>query len=367
MADARVEKLASVLVNYSLELKPGQKLWLRTTPLAEELNLAVYEEAVKAGAHIFVDQRMPGAEEIFFKYASDEQLDHVSPLRQVIVETFDAELYIEAEHNSRSLSGIEAGRLARSRKAVAPLFNQKMKRSADGSYRWCLTVYPTHSMAQEADMSLADYREFVFGAGMLHEADPVAFWQEEGRKQTELAARLQGHDQAALKGSNVDVTLSIKDRRFQISDGRYNFPDGEIFTSPVEDSVNGWIRFKYPALYDGQEVTDIELWFEEGRVVKEKAEKNQDLLTSLLNTDAGARILGEWGIGTNYGIQHFSKNMLFDEKIGGTIHFALGAGFPECGGRNESGLHWDMLCDMAESEIIVDGELFYRNGKPVTA
>ncbi len=365
MADARVEKLAKVMVNYSLELKPGQKFWLRTTPLAEELNLAVYEEAVKAGAHIFVDQRMPGADEIFFKYASDAQLDYVSPIRHIIVDTFDAELYIDAEHNSRNLSGIDGTRIARSRKAVAELFNQKMKRSANGTYRWCITVYPTNSMAQDADMSLADYREFVYGAGMLNEDDPVAFWKEEGRKQTELADWLKGHDQAVLKGSNVDISLSIKDRVFEISDGRYNFPDGEIFTSPLEDSVNGWIRFKYPAIFDGQEVTDIELWFENGKIVKEKAAKNPEMLTSLLNTDAGARILGEWGIGTNYGIQRFSKNMLFDEKIGGTIHFAVGAGFPECGGKNESGLHWDMLCDMAESEITLDGELFYKDGKTV--
>ena len=367
MPDARVEKLARVMVNYSLELKPGQKFWLRTTPLAEELNLAIYEEAVKAGAHVFVDQRMPGAEEIFYKYASDEQLDYISPLREIVIETFDAELYIDAEHNSRNLSAIDGARLARSRKASAELFSQKMKRSADGTYRWCITVYPTHSMAQDADMSLADYREFVYDAGMLNEPDPVAFWKEEGRKQTELADWLKGHDQAVLKGSNVDVTLSIKDRRFEISDGRYNFPDGEIFTSPVEDSVSGWIRFKYPALYDGQEVTDIELWFENGRVVKEKAAKNQEMLTALLDTDTGARTLGEWGIGTNYGIQRFSKNMLFDEKIGGTIHFAMGLGFTACGGRNESGLHWDMLCDMAESEITIDGDLFYKDGKTVIA
>jgi aminopeptidase len=220
-------------------------------------------------------------------------------------------------------------------------------------------------MAQDADMNLADYREFVYQAGMLNEEDPVAFWKEEGKKQTVLASWLKGHDQAVLKGSNVDITLSIKDRVFEISDGRYNFPDGEIFTSPVEDSVNGWIRFGYPAIYNGQEVNDIELWFENGRVVKEKAAKNQELLTSLLETDAGARTLGEWGIGTNYGIQRFSKNMLFDEKIGGTIHFAVGAGFPECGGRNESGLHWDMLCNMAESEITLDGDLFYKDGKTV--
>src|ERR1041384_2829891 len=365
MADPRVEKLAQVMVNYSLELKPGQKFWLRTTPLAEELNLAVYEEAVKAGAHAFIDQRMPGADEIFYKYASDEQLDYVSPIRQIIVDTFDAELYTTLFRSSRSLSGIEGARIARAQKAIAEQFDQKMKRAADGLYRWCITVYPTHAMAQDADMSLADYREFVYGAGMLNEPDPVAFWREEGRKQSKLARWLKGHDQVVLKGSNVDVTLSVKDRLFEISDGRYNFPDGEIFTSPVEDSVNGWIRFKYPAIHSGQEVTDIELWFENGKVVKEKAAKSQELLTSLLNTDAGARVLGEWGIGTNYGIQRFSKNMLFDEKLGGTIHFAVGQGFEECGGRNESGLHWDMLCDMAESEITVDGELFYKDGKTV--
>ena len=178
---------------------------------------------------------------------------------------------------------------------------------------------------------------------------------------------MKGHERVVLKGSDVDITLSVKDRLFEISDGHYNFPDGEIFTSPVEDSLNGWIRFGYPAIYNGQAVTDIELWFENGRVVKEKAAKNQELLISLLDTDAGARTLGEWGIGTNYGIQRFSKNMLFDEKIGGTIHFAVGAGFPECGGRNESGLHWDMLCNMAESEISIDGELFYKDGKTVIA
>lgn len=363
MADPRVAKLAKVMVNYSLELQPGQTFWLRTTPLAEELNLAVYEEAVKAGAHIFIDQRMPGTEEIFFKYASDEQLDYISPIREILAEKFDASLYIEALHNSRSLAGTDGARVARTRKAAAALSQKLMQRSADGTYRWCLTVYPTHAMAQEADMNLRDYQDFVYGAGMLDEEDPVAFWRAEGKRQQELSDWLKGHDKAVIKGSNVDITLSIKDRQFEISDGRYNFPDGEIFTSPLEDSVNGWIRFKYPAIYQGQEVSDIELWFEDGRVVREKAAKNQEFLSSMLNVDAGARILGEWGIGTNYGIQRFSKNMLFDEKIGGTIHFAVGAGFPECGGKNESGLHWDMLCDMAESEITIDGDVFYKNGK----
>jgi aminopeptidase len=183
MADTHIEKLAKVMVDYSLELKPGQKFWLRTTPLAEELNLAIYEEAIKAGAHVLVDQAIPGAEEFFFKYASNEQLDYVLPIRRMVVETFEASLYIEALHNSRSLAGTDSSRIARRRKAGADLSAKILQRAAAGEHRWCVTVYPTHAMAQDADMSLADYREFVYGAGMLNEDDPVAFWKEEGRKQ----------------------------------------------------------------------------------------------------------------------------------------------------------------------------------------
>ena len=189
-------------------------------------------------------------------------------------------------------------------------------------------------------MSLNDYREFVYGAGMLNEDDPVVYWKEEAARQSKLIDWLAGHKDVAIKGTDVDLSMSIKERTFIQCAGDQNFPDGEIFTSPVEDSVNGWGRFKYPAIFDGNEVEDIELWFEDGKVVKEKAEKNQNLLTSLLNTDPGARYLGEWGIGTNYGITKFTKNMLFDEKIGGTIHLAVGLGFTEAGGGNESGLHW---------------------------
>jgi len=365
MPDSRIAKLAQVLVNYSLELKPGQQFELRTSPLAEDLALAVYAEAVQAGAHVFVRNSLPGAEELFYQHGSDEQLDYVSPVRKLMVETFDATLAIGAEHNTRELSSVDPKRMARARKAGAPLSKLFMERAARNELRWCYTEFPTQASAQEADMSLSNYTEFVFGAGLLNEPDPVALWREEGRRQRRLIDWLAGKDQATLKGANVDLKMSIKGRSFKEADGKYNFPDGEIFTGPVEDSVNGWIRFRYPAIYGGQEVTDIELWFENGKVVREKASKGQELLTSLLDTDNGARYLGEWGIGTNYGIQRFTKNMLFDEKIGGTIHLAVGASYPETGGKNESGLHWDMLCDMADSEVHVDGELFYKNGKPV--
>jgi aminopeptidase len=365
MSDPRVTKLAKVLINYSLEIKPGQKLAISTSPMAHELTLAAYEEAIKAGAHVYALQPIEELSEIFYKFATDEQLDFIPPVSKLVVDTYDAELTIDAAVNRRVLSGVNPDRIARRSKAQTELMKTSMDRSARGELRWCLTVYPNNANAQDADMSLRDYTEFVFGAGMLNEEDPTEFWREEGRRQSKLVNWLKGRDKAVLKGSNIDMMLSIKDRLFVPADGKYNFPDGEIFTGPVEESAHGWVRFKYPAIYLGQEVADIELWFENGKVVKEKASKNQELLTSILNTDNGARYLGEWGIGTNYGITRFTKDMLFDEKIGGTIHFAAGASYPETGGKNDSAIHWDMLCDMAESEITLDGDLFYKDGKPV--
>jgi aminopeptidase len=363
MTDTRVQKLAGILVNYSLEIKPGQQFVINTHPLAEELTLAVYEEAVKAGANILILPKTPGADEIFYKYASDTQLDHISPIDKMVTEKFDAFLTIWTIHNTRSLSGIDPKRMSRSSRARAPIFNHFLQRMARQQLRWCGTSFPTHASAQEADMCLADYRDFVFRAGMLDEEDPASSWKQTGRDLRVLADRFQGHKRVVLKGSHIDLKMSIEDRVFIPCDGKENFPDGEIFTGPVEDTVDGWVRFRYPAIDNGQEITDIELWFESGKVVKESASKNRELLTAQLNTDPGARYLGEFGIGTNYGITRFTKDMLFDEKMGGTIHLAVGAGLPESGSKNESGIHWDMLCDMQDAEIIVDDELFYKNGK----
>ena len=365
MPDPRVTKLAQVLIHYSLAIKPGQKLQISTTPLGAELALAAYIEAMKAGANTHVNLELPDASEAFYRFASDSQLDFINPVRWLITETFDATLTIDADYNTRNLSAIDSTRIARSRKANACLAKTFFERAARGELKWCLTLYPTQATAQEADMSLADYQDFVYGAGMLDEPDPVEAWGQEYNRQKVITRWLNGKDRVLLKGSDIDLSFSIKDRLFIECAGEYNFPDGEIFTGPVEDTANGWIRFQYPGIYSGKEVTGIELWFENGKVVKEKASKGQELLTALLNTDEGARYLGEWGIGANYHIQRFTKNMLFDEKIGGTIHLALGAGFPETNSKNDSGLHWDMLCDMNASEILVDGELFYKDGKVV--
>lgn len=368
MADPRIIKLAQVMVHYSLNIKRGQKVYLQTTPAAHEFNLAFYEEAIKAGANVtFAIDAMsyPGARQIFLKHASKKQFEWISPVRKLLIETYDARMVVEADTNTRELAGVDPRRISLWRKANAPLFRKMVKRIESGDLKWCLTVYPTEAMAQEANMSLSDYSEFVFEAGMLNAKDPVTLWKAEKAKQQKLTTWLKGKDQVMLKGENIDLSFSIKGRKFIACAGDQNFPDGEIFTSPVENSVNGWVRFRYPAIFDGQEIEDIELWFENGKVVQEKAKRNQELLTAQLNTDKGARILGEWGIGTNYNIKRFTKNMLFDEKLGGTIHLAMGLGFEEAGGKNTSGLHWDMLCDMAKSEISVDHELFYKNGKTV--
>ncbi len=212
-------------------------------------------------------------------------------------------------------------------------------------------------------MSFREYQDFVYSAGKLDRSDPVMAWRDEAASQNRLITWLAGRDKVSMKGKNIDLTLSIKSRDFHGSSGKQNFPDGEIYTSPVEESVNGWVRFGYPAIYDGREVEDVELWFVDGKVVHENASKGNAFLTQVLNTDPGSRFLGEWGIGTNYSIPRFSKNILFDEKLGGTIHLAIGAGFKQVGGKNESGVHWDMLCNMAESEITIDGDLFYQNGQ----
>ncbi len=363
MSDPRIDKLARVLVGYSLDLQPEEDFFIDTSPLAQELTLAVYREALLVGAHPLIITDTPGTAEIFFKNAADEQLDYISPVIEFIYDKFTANLQIEADYNTRSLSSIPVEKRSRARRAQAGRLKKMLQRMADGSFKWTATIFPTNAAAQEADMSLSEYEEFVFGAGLLHLDDPVTGWKDEASRQQRLTDWLAGKDQIVLRGSDIDLQMSIKDRAFHGAAGKVNFPDGEIYTSPVEESINGWVRFGYPAIFGGQEVADIELWFEDGKVVREQAKKGQELLTSLLDTDDGARFLGELGIGTNYSIKKFTKNMLFDEKLGGTIHLAVGSGFPEVGGKNTSGLHWDMLCDMGESEILVDGELFYKDGK----
>lgn len=363
MLDPRVAKLARVLVHYSLGLRPGQRLAILTTPAGEALAQEAFREALLAGGLPDARMTLTHWQEVLYKHGSEEQLKDISPLRRLVAETFDALLFINAPENTRSLTRIDPKVKSIHSRAGAEISELIDRRTAEGTLRWSLTVYPTEALAQEAEMGLHEYQDFVYGAGMLDLDDPVAWWQAEGERQKRAIAWLAGRKQVYLRGPDIDLRLSIEGRPFIESDGKYNFPDGEIFTSPVEDSAEGRVRFAYPVLYGGSQLAGVQLRFEKGRVVEEKAERGQALLSTMLDSDEGARVLGEWGIGTNYNIQRFTGEMLFDEKIGGTIHLAVGSGFPEAGGKNRSGVHWDMLCDMRQGEVEVDGEIIYRDGR----
>ena len=363
MPDPRVQKLAKVLVHYSLGLKPGQRLYVISTPLGAPLAREVLHESLQSGLLTDVYLRLEEDTELRLRNANEEQLTDISPLRRLPIETYDGLLHILAPANTRALAGIDPQRNAIFGKAAGELTRIITDRSARGEMRWTLTLFPTQSAAQDAEMSLAEYEDFVYTAGMLDREDPVSLWRAEAERQRKLIAWFAGKKSVHMSGPDVDLRLSIEGRTFIECAGRENFPDGEIFACPVEDSAEGWVRFAYPAVFSGNEVTDVEMRFEKGKAVAEKASKGQKFLTAMLNMDEGSRRLGEWGIGTNYDIQRFTREMLFDEKIGGTIHLALGDGMPEAGGLNKSSLHWDMLCDMRQGEIIVDGEAVYRNGR----
>jgi aminopeptidase len=239
-----------------------------------------------------------------------------------------------------------------------------MRRGADRSFKWVTTLYPTEGYASEAEMNLSDFEDFVYRACHADQADPVAYWNKVETDQQKIVERIEGHDQVILRGPNVDLSLSIKGRKYLNAAGKSNMPDGEVFTGPVEDSLNGFVRFSYPAIYSGVLVEGVELTFSNGKVTRADAEKNQAFLLEMLDSDPGARYVGEFAIGTNYEIDRFSHNILFDEKLGGSFHMALGAGYLETGSHNKSIIHWDMICGMQkDAEILLDGEVIYQNGK----
>jgi aminopeptidase len=362
--DPRLTKLAQVLVHYSLVLKMGQLVRIHGPALAAPLMLEVYRAAIATGAHVLMRPSIDGTDEIFYKLGSDEQLRFVPPLQVQEIESIDADVGIWAHYNTRNLTGVDPQRQALRREATRDYMKRYFDRAASGALRWVGTQFPTHSNAQDAEMSLAEYEDFVFTAGRLHDPDPVASWKKVKEEQDRIIADLGARKKLHLVGEHIDLTVRVDGRTWLNASGEHNFPDGEIFTAPLEHATTGWVRFTFPAIYGGREVTNVRLRFDEGRVVDATADKGQDFLLAMLDLDAGARVIGEFAFGTNYGITKFTRNILFDEKIGGTVHMALGAAYPESGGTNVSGLHWDMICDLrAGAEVRADGEVIYRNGK----
>jgi aminopeptidase len=364
MSDPRIHNLARLLVNYCVAVQPGDKIILNGAIVAFPLVRETYREIIRAGGHPLVMLQSEELEEIFLKEASEDQLQHISEPRKLVTETYDCSIGIWAAENTRALSNIDPARLQLSRSANRGLMATRMRRSASGEFRWVGTLFPTQAHAQDADMSLSEFEDFVYHACHADKDDPVGEWKKISAMQQKLVDWLKGKNEVKVQGPNADLTLSISGRAFINSDGKRNMPSGEIFTGPVEESVNGWVRFTYPAIYSGREVEGIELRFQDGRVVDASAAKNEAFLISVLDTDGGARFLGEFAFGTNQGIDRFTKSILFDEKIGGTIHMAVGSGYPETGSKNESAVHWDMICDMRDGgRAWVDGELFYDSGQ----
>ena len=364
MSDPRIEKLASILVDYSAQIKPGDRVAIEATTAAEPLVRAIYGLILERGGHPHLLLDLPDQDEILYARAKDAELDTVPTFRRLAYEQFESRMRIHSMTNPRALSHVDPAKQKRRQKALSPIMEAQMRRGADRSFKWVTTLYPTEGYAVEAEMSLQNFEDFVYRACHADEADPVAYWKKTEATQKKIIEHIEGHNQVILNGPNVEMSLSIKGRKFLNGAGANNMPDGEIYTGPVEDSVNGWVRFSYPAIYNGVMVEGVELTFSNGRVTKVKAEKNQAFLMEMLESDPGARYLGEFAIGTNYEIDRFSHNILFDEKLGGSFHMALGAGYPETGAKNRSMIHWDMICGMKDnSEITVDGDVMYKDGK----
>ena len=364
MTDSRVDKFAQILVDHSTRVKPGDRVAITATTLAEPLVKALYGWILERGGHPHVLFDFQGQDEIFYSKAKVEQLDFVPLFHKMAFDQFDVLIKLRSEANTRALTNTDSERQARRQKATSTLLRAQMQRGAEKSLRWMSTQYPTNAHAMEAEMGYEEYQDFFYRAIHADTDDPVGYWQGVQQDQQRFIDRIQGHDKVELQGPNVELMLSVKGRTFLNACGEHNMPDGEIYTGPVEGSANGWVRYTYPAVFQGKVVEGIELNFENGQVVQASATRHQDFLLKLLDTDAGARYIGEFAIGTNFEIDRFTRNILFDEKIGGSFHMALGAGYPETGSLNKSVIHWDMICDLRrDSDILVDGELVYQNGQ----
>lgn len=370
MFDPRVRNLARLLVGYSANVQPEDLVSIGCYgSLAESMPVMVevVRETLRAGGHPHFQLDQVATEEfgnIFFAEASLGQLGHVDPFAEMVAREFQCEIVFLCEGNSRRFSRVDPERRVARSRGYSQVVETYFDRASRGDLRWVFAGVPTQSYAQDAEMSLEEYEDFVYSAAFADTEDPVSAWEGMGRRQAHIVDWLAGKRKVEVKGQHIDLSFQIEGRKFINDAGRNNMPDGEIFTGPVEESVNGWIHCTYPAVHGGVDVGQVSLRFENGVVVRAEAEKNEGHLLKLLDTDEGARRLGEFGIGTNDRIQAFTNNMLFDEKMAGTIHAAIGAGFPESGSSNKSAIHWDFLCDMKDGgRIVVDGQSFYDSGK----
>ena len=362
VVDHRIQKLAQLCVHYSVNVKPNEQVIIQGTSVAYPLINEIYKECLLSDAHPMVLANLD-TDYTFYKYAKEHQLTFLSPIVKFVVENADVNIGIFCEPSPKGLSTVDPTKMRTRAAARRELMEIFMKRVAAGKLRWTGLPYPINAEAQEASMALEEYEDFVYSSCLVDREDPIAEWKRIQQQQQKTCDYLNKAKEIHVIGEDTELSFSVQGRKWINCSGQENMPDGEVFTGPVESSVNGTIRFTYPGIYVGREVEDIRLTFKDGKVVKASAAKGDELLQQLLKVE-GADRLGETAIGTNYGINRFTKNMLFDEKMGGTIHMALGNSYPESMGENKSAIHWDILKDMKkDGEIYADEKLFYKNGK----
>jgi aminopeptidase len=364
MRDPRVERLADLLTGYSLGVGTGQTLRIDGEESTLPLAAALYRSGLRRGALPYLNVVPAGLDEILLAEGNEDQLAFISEGEKVQTEEIDAWALIWSSSNTRALTSIDPERRRTHLAAHYRMVNRRWQRISTGELAFCGTLFPTQAHAQDAEMSFAQYEDFVYGACHVDgDEDAIAHWESVSRELTSRADQLDGVRELRIVGPETDLRLIVEGRPWIPSDGKHNMPDGEVFTSPVETGTEGEIFFAFPSIFQGQEVENIRLRFEGGRVVQAEASTGQDYLRTLIATDEGAAVLGEVAFGLNYEIDRFTRDILFDEKIGGTMHFALGGGFDEAGTQNTSDLHWDLICDLREEgEVYADGELVWRAG-----
>lgn len=356
------KKYAQLLTNYCLNIQKGHKVYIRSTYLAEPLLQALQIEILKNGGIPVFDISFAEKSNIALTYSNKEQLEYIEPNTIEGFTKFDAFLSIQAPFNLKETKNVDSEKRNIQTNATKDIMKVYSVRSTDGSMRRSLCVYPTHAAAQEAGMSLREYENFVFDACNLFEPDPIAAWTNLGSNQQKYVDRLNKAKMVQYIGPNIDIRFSVEGRTWINSDGKSNMPSGEVFSAPVENSVNGKVKFTMPSIYMGNEVHDVTLEVKNGEVVQWSASQGKEFLDKIFQIP-GAKYFGEVAVGTNYKIQQLTKNILFDEKIGGTIHMAIGQSYHHCGGKNDSTVHWDMITDMkVGGEILADGEVIYKNG-----
>lgn len=363
MPDSRLARLADVLVGYSGRVKSGELVLLEAPVVGEPLLNEMFRAVLEAGAQPVTRIGLDLAE-VLLTEGSDDQVTWVNPARREDIERADVRIVVEATTNTKAMTSIDPARQALVERSRSELRDRYLERALSGELRWVLSAYPTNAAAQDAEMSLSEYEDFIYGAAFLDDGDPVVRWEQFAERLRAKADFLTKKQELRIVAEDTDLTLAVGGRTWIAADGHENFPDGEVFTAPLEASAEGEIRFTFPAVFRGRQVDDVRLRFHEGEVVEATAAHGQDFLEEMIGVDDGARRIGEFAFGLNEAVNVFTRNILFDEKIGGTVHLALGTAYPECGGTNRSALHWDMICDLRSgSEVFADGELIYKDGR----